>query len=301
MPEIDQLDFDQSLHALGENPCIYPLSLIQATWIDSQPSPMWAGGARPSFPCMPSPECMKELLHLCHLHNPDQPSLHVSGCTTDTFGTQELAAAADADLSLPLVITCLFNQDTKPASQIPQATIAETAWPLCHGDVAQWWALIECRLGDEAVPAWMIQLHADLFRKLRKGTLGLTTLSTSQLKELADLLDQAMTTSGLNIEEDFDTSPEARLLWKWNSVLSMHANGDAGNGTDDMDWKDFLPQANVPRFGVFLTQHLCDWLVEQADTYEDGTQMSDRIRNLIWGHKRFLRKSGGVLITNQHF
>ena len=88
---------------------------------------------------------------------------------------------------------------------------------------------------------------------------------------------------------------------EWNSVLSMHANGDAGDGTDDMDWKDFLPQADEPGFGVFLTQPLCDWLVEQADSDEGATEMSDRIRNLIWGQKRFLRKSGGVLITNQLF
>lgn len=278
-----------------------PIAVVPATWIDSLPSPMWAGLTRPSFPHIPSPECMQELLHLCRLHNPDQPPLHVTGCSAETFGTQELTAASNANLNTPLVITCLFNQDTKPASPTQQATIAETGWPLCHGDVAQWWALIECRLGDEAVPAWMIQLHADLFRKLRKGTLGLTTLSASQLKELADLLDQAMTTSGLNIEEDFDTSPEARLLWKWNSVVSMHANGGAGDGTDDMEWKDFLPQADLPRFGVFLTQPLCDWLVEQADSYEGATPMSDRTRNMLWGQKRFLRKSGGVLITNQHF
>lgn len=282
---------------------IYPLAAIPATWIDSLPSPMWAGRGRPSYTGIPTKECMQELLHLCHLQNPDQPPLHVTGCSTGTIGTQELAEAANADLNTPLVITCLFTQEVEAASANQQVNPGDTSWMLCHGDVAQWWALIECRLGDEAVPTWMIQLHGRLCRQLHRGTLGSTTLSASQLNELSDLLCQAAKASQLNIEDDFDTSPEARLLWEWNTLLSMYAVSmdDDANENDDIDWKDCLPQVEEPRFGVFLTQSLCDWLVDQADSYESGTPMSDRIRNLIWGQKRLLRKSGGVLITNQHF
>jgi hypothetical protein len=281
----------------------YPLAVVPATWIDSLPSPMWAGRGRPSYQGIPSKECLLELLHLCHLHDPDSPLLHVNGCSADTFGTPELAEAADADLNTPLVITCLFNQEVEVTSEKQQAAPGGTSWTICHGDVAQWWALIECRLGDEAVPAWMIQLHGRLCRQMLRGALGSTTLSASQLNELSDLLCQAAKASQLNIEDDFDTSPEARLLWKWNTLLSMYAVSmdDDANENDDIDWKDCLPQEDVPRFGVFLTQSMCDWLVDQADSYESAIPMSDRTRNLIWGQKRLLRKSGGILITNQHF
>ena len=281
----------------------YPLAAFPATWIDSLPSPMWAGRGRPSYQGIPTNECMQELLHLCHLHNSDQPFLHVTGCSTDTFGTQELAEAANADLNMPLVITCLFNHDLEGINENQKVNPGDTSWMLCHGDVAQWWALIECRLGDEAVPTWMIQLHGRLCRQLHRGTLGSTTLSASQLNELSDLLCQAAKASRLNIEDAFDTSPEARLLWEWNTLQSMYAVSldDDADENDDIDWKDCLPQEEEPRFGVFLTQSMCDWLVDQADSYESAIPMSDRIRNLIWGQKRLLRKSGGILITNQHF
>lgn len=35
-----------------------PIAVVPATWIDSLPSPMWAGLTRPSFPLISSPECM---------------------------------------------------------------------------------------------------------------------------------------------------------------------------------------------------------------------------------------------------
>ena len=300
MGNSDKSIFNLESLARGERLDTYPILMFSASWINSRPHPLWSCVDKSNRERSADAPEFQELLHLCHSQCPDQPQLVATGLTTQTFDTDELGKTAKANLNLPLIITCLF--DGPYLDQAPDPGPRGVCWQINHTDVREWWLLIETHLGYEAVPPWIINLQGSLCRQLSRGTIAPTVLTDQQINELYDCLAKAFKASGLPPEE-IDDSAEAALFWQWELELSMGCMSTPQDADDDDcgDWHDYLLPMYEARFGIFVTQSLCNWLTDQAEDIECATPISNGMRRFLIENTPFLRSSGGILITNEHF
>lgn len=276
------------------------MHVYAAAWFDYGENPRWASKycRNEDAPVVSpiSPICAKEIEHLCHQLLPDTPQYQASVIDGYMFDTAIMAEISRAELNSPLVIRCLFTEPFyKP-------TRGERQLPIDAGTISIWWLLIEKSIGPSAVPLWLKRIHSYLARQLQFGKAPATVLKNWQIDELHNLLGEACR----EIVDSFDTTVVETIdqclfmgfVWDFQAMVSTCPIKESA---EIREWNDgyHLSRLEPTGHGIFLTQSMCNLLVDLAHDETSTFPVTEETRGFLIQQASFLQKSGGVLITNK--